>query len=187
MKEVLEHKSILALKLEIQREAKKGVDFLLAAGLLWLLISFIWTWDQTSYNKSIFTFMVGALLLPLAFGLSNVLKTTWKIKNNPLQPLGLWLNFAQLIYFPISVFMLIKFPDYFILVHAIITSAHLFPYVWLYDELGCAVAAIFIAAGSLVLALLEVFENTLAIPLLTALTFLCLAAWILLKGVHSKS
>ena len=92
------------LKLGIQVQAKNGIDFIIAAGILWLLISYIWTIDQTSYNKSIFTFMIGAILLPLAYGFSKVLRTNWKVKDNPLQPLGLWLNFAQLVYFPFLIF-----------------------------------------------------------------------------------
>ena len=96
----MEQHSLSKLKLEIQLQAKNGIDFILSAGILWLIISFLWTLNYTSYNKSILTFMVGAILLPLAFGLSKILKTNWKVKDNPLQPLGLWLNFAQLIYFP---------------------------------------------------------------------------------------
>ncbi|MDX9941403.1 MAG: hypothetical protein RBS53_04210, partial [Bacteroidales bacterium] len=80
------------LRTEIQLEAKKGIDFILGAGIIWLGIYFIWRLDQPSYEKSILTFMFGALLLPTALGLSKVFKTNWKIKDNPLQPLGLWLN-----------------------------------------------------------------------------------------------
>ena len=124
----MEQHSLSKLKLEIQLQAKNGIDFILSAGILWLIISFLWTLNYTSYNKSILTFMVGAILLPLAFGLSKILKTNWKVKDNPLQPLGLWLNFAQLIYFPFLIFVLIKYPNYFIMAYAIITGAHLFHY-----------------------------------------------------------
>ncbi len=78
---------------------------------------------------------MGALLLPLGFILSKLFKTNWKIVENPLQPLGLWLNFAQLIYFPFLIFIMIKMPDYFIMTYAIITGAHLFPYSWFYKTI----------------------------------------------------
>ena len=88
------------MKFEIKLKAKNGIDFIFAASITWFGIFLIWRFlTNTSYDKSILTFMFGAILLPLAFGFSKIFKTNWKIKNNPLQPLGLWLNFAQLIYF----------------------------------------------------------------------------------------
>ncbi len=161
-------KSLKDLKIEIQVQAKNGIDFILAAGILWLAISYIWTLEYSSYNRSIYTFMVGAILLPLAFGLSKVLKTNWKVKDNPLQSLGLWLNFAQLIYFPFLVFILIKYPDYFIMAYAIITGAHLFPYAWFYDEIGYAIWALIISVGTLVITLNVELENIWTIPLFTS-------------------
>ncbi|WP_425444441.1 DUF7010 family protein [Terribacillus aidingensis] len=40
-------------------------------------------------------------LFPLSVGISTLLKADWKSKDNPLGDLGLYLNLAQLIYFPI--------------------------------------------------------------------------------------
>ncbi|MBO3115118.1 hypothetical protein J4050_00060 [Winogradskyella sp. DF17] len=170
--------SLPQLKQDLQFKAKNGIDFIFAAAILWLLISYTWTLDFSSYNRSILTFMVGAILLPLAFGLSKVFKTKWKLKDNPLQPLGLWLNFAQLIYFPFLIFILIKYPDYFIMTYAIITGAHLFPYAWLYDEIGYAVFAVLIAAGSLLIALNCTIEDMWYIPLYTSVLLLILGLWI---------
>ncbi|MCX2718103.1 DUF7010 family protein [Lentiprolixibacter aurantiacus] len=169
------------LKQEIQLQAKNGIEFILAAGILWLFISYLWTLEYSAYNKSIFTFIVGAFLLPLAFGLSKALKTNWKIKDNPLQPLGLWLNFAQLIYFPFLIFILIKYPDYFIMTYAIITGAHLFPYTWFYDEMGYAAAAILISVGSMLIALNSGPESMWHVPLFTAILLFLLAFWIYVR------
>lgn len=177
----MEKLSLGELKSELQIKAKNGIDFIIAGGTLWLLIFFIWLQDFTSYNKSILTFIAAAIMLPLAFGFSKVLKTNWKIKDNPLQPLGLWLNFAQLIYFPILIFTLIKYPDNFILVYAIITGAHLFPYAWLYDEMGYATAAILISVGSLVIALAADSTMIWLIPLYTSCTLFILAVWIFVR------
>lgn len=177
----MEQHSLSKLKLEIQLQAKNGIDFILSAGILWLIISFLWTLNYTSYNKSILTFMVGAILLPLAFGLSKILKTNWKVKDNPLQPLGLWLNFAQLIYFPFLIFVLIKYPNYFIMAYAIITGAHLFPYAWFYDEIGYAVSAILISAGALLIALNVEYEKIWFVPLFTSVMFFLLAVWIFIS------
>jgi|TARA_B110000908_G_C10079099_1_gene368732 hypothetical protein len=182
----MKQNNLSELKLEIQLQAKNGIDFILSAGLLWFAIYFIWTLDYTSYNKSIFTFMIGAILLPLAFGLSKLLKTNWKVKNNPLQPLGLWLNFAQLIYFPFLVFILIKYPDYFIMAYAIITGAHLFPYAWFYDEIGYAVWAVLISVGTLLITLNVSIEKIWIVPLFTSTMLFLLAGWILIRIKKQK-
>lgn len=177
----MEQNTLKSLKKEIQLKAKNGIDFILAAGLVWLLITIIWTLDYKAYDKSIFTFIVGALLLPLAFGLSKVFRTEWKIKENPLQPLGLWLNFAQLIYFPFLIFILIEHPDYFIMAYAIITGAHLFPYAWFYDEMGYAVVAVLISLGSYLLALNVGVPQVAYIPLATSIVLLLFAVWMFLR------
>lgn len=177
----MEENNFKNLKIEIQNQAKNGIDFILAAGIVWLGIYFIWTLDHTSYNKSILTFMIGAILLPLAFGLSKILKTNWKVKDNPLQPLGLWLNFAQLIYFPFLVFILIKYPDYFIMAYAIITGAHLFPYAWFYDEIGYVVASIAISVGSLIITLNIDSGSMWIVPLYTSILLIAFAGWILVR------
>lgn len=182
----MEKQSLEKLKSEIQAQAKKGVDFIISGGILWLIIFIIWLQDFSSYNKSIFTLIIASLMLPLAFGLSKVLKTNWKIKNNPLQSLGLWLNFAQLIYFPILIFVLIKYPDNFIMVYAIITGAHLFPYTWFYDENGYAITAILISVGALIIALVSTLNVIWLIPLFTSMVLFILAIWISIKSKKIK-
>ncbi|MEF2176019.1 MAG: hypothetical protein V3575_06085 [Candidatus Absconditabacteria bacterium] len=168
------------LKLQLQQKTKKGVDFIFAASVTWLLISGIWIFTiNTAYEKSVFTFVIGAALLPLALGFSKIFKTQWKIKVNPLQPLGLWLNFAQLIYFPFLIFMLVKYPDYFIMSYAIITGAHLFPYGWLYDEIGYAIIGIIIAFGAMLLALFD--YNSSIITIFTSIMLLVLGILILYR------
>jgi len=177
----MEKQDFRKLKMELAIQTKSGVDFILSAGVVWFIIYLIWTLNFSSYEKSIFTFMIGAILLPMAFGVSKILKTNWKVKNNSLQPLGLWLNFAQLIYFPFLIFILIKYPDYFIMTYAIITGAHLFPYAWLYEELGYAITAILLSLGSLLIALNIALENMWYIPLFTSIVFFFLAGWIFIK------
>lgn len=173
------------LKLEIQLKAKNGVDFILAASIVWFVVFLIWKFtNNTSYEKSIFTFILSAILLPLALVFSKIFKTTWKIEGNKLQPLGLWLNFAQLIYFPFLIFALIKNPDYFIMAYAIITGAHLFPYAWFYDEIGYVVVAVAVSVGAMVIALLVQPIDMFYIPLFTSLVLLLLAIWIFAR--HKK-
>jgi len=179
----MKKKDLKSLKQEIQLKAKNGIDFILAASIAWVGISLIWKFTlNTPYEKSVFTFVFSAILLPLAFGLSKVFKTEWRIKDNPLQPLGLWLNFAQLIYFPFLIFMLIKYPDYFIMAYAIITGAHLFPYAWFYDQIGYAVTAIIISVGALLISLSVEPGKMYLIPVFTAAVLLLLGIWIYINN-----
>jgi hypothetical protein len=179
----MEQKNLSNLKKEIQLKAKNGVDFILAASIVWIGISLIWKFTiNTPYEKSVFTFIFGAILLPLALGFSKLFKTEWKIKDNPLQPLGLWLNFAQLIYFPFLIFVLIKFPEYFIMAYAIITGAHLFPYAWFYNEIGYALGAILISAGSMFIALYVSPVDIFYIPIFTASVLLILGIWLYINN-----
>ena len=170
------------MKFEIKLKAKNGIDFIFAASITWFGIFLIWRFlTNTSYDKSILTFMFGAILLPLAFGFSKIFKTNWKIKNNPLQPLGLWLNFAQLIYFPFLIFIMIKYPDYFIMAYAIITGAHLFPYAWYYDEIGYAIIAVLISVGAMLIALIVGVTEIYYIPILTAISLFILGSWLTIR------
>ena len=56
-------------------------------------------------------------------------------------------------YFPFLILTMIKMPDYFIMVYAIITGAHFFPYSWFYKTNWYAIFAGIIAVGVLVLGL----------------------------------
>lgn len=141
------------LQLELSVKAKNGLDFILAASIVWAAMAFVWTLPNSLGVNGFITFFVGAATLPLAWLFSKLLGTTWTLAHNPLQPLGLWLNFAQLFYFPILLFMYSKYPTHFIMTYGIITGAHFFPYAWLYKAKPYAIMAGVIAVGCLGLGL----------------------------------
>jgi len=155
-------------------KSKNGIDFTLAASIIWFVIVFLWRLEFKPYDKAIFVFIAGGPLLPLAFLFSKLLKTNWKIKDNPLQPLGLWLNFAQLFYFPFLIFTMIKMPDYFIMTYAIITGGHLFPYAWFYRTNWYAIFAGIIVLGSLFLGLSLPNEKMYFVALFTSISLFIL-------------
>ncbi|RAV28182.1 DUF7010 family protein [Sinomicrobium soli] len=171
-------KELDTLRNQLSVASKNGIDFILAGIIIWAVIALVWTLDYDPGTKSIFAFIAGGPLLPLAFLFSRILGTNWKIRNNPLQRLGLWLNFAQLFYFPILFYVLIKTPDYFIMVYAIITGAHLFPYSWFYNTKWYAVFAGIIALGSLIIGLYTPTGTFYSIGMFTS-TCLCIL-WLLL-------
>lgn len=150
---VVRKEELDALRDQLSVESKNGIDFTTAATIVWAVIAYIWTLNMSSYNRSVLVFIAGGPMLPLALLFSKVYKTKWKIENNPLQPLGLWLNFAQLLYFPFLIFILIKQPEYFIMTYAIITGAHFFPYSWLYRTGLYAVFAGLLPVGSVMITL----------------------------------
>ena len=139
------------LKLELSVKAKNGIDFIVAASIIWAVIAFVWTLPNSPARNSFITFFVGGAMLPLAWVLSKVFRTTWTLPHNPLQPLGLWLNFAQLFYFPFLIFIYSKYPQYFVMTYGIITGAHFFPYAWFYNAKPFAIMAGIISVGCLLI------------------------------------
>jgi hypothetical protein len=171
------------LRLELSVRAKNGVDFITSAAIVWLILAWIWTLPHSPYNRSVYTFIAGSITIPLAFALSKVFGTSWKTPGNPLEPLGLWLNFAQLFYFPFLVFILLTDPADFVMTYAIITGAHFFPYAWYYKSLPYAVAAGVISVGAMLLGLSLPFEKIYVLPLamsgaLAVLAVLLRFAWL---------
>lgn len=141
---MLLEKEFAALRLDLSVKAKNGLDFIVAATLIWAAIAFVWTLPPA--RLGFVTFFVGAFTLPLAWGLSKVFGTTWALPHNPL---GLRLNVAQLFYFPFLFFIYGSPPAYFIMIYGIITGAHLFPYAWFYHAPLYTVMAGVISVGSL--------------------------------------
>ncbi|MFM8913140.1 MAG: DUF7010 family protein [Flammeovirgaceae bacterium] len=168
----MEENKLEHYKLELSVKAKNGVNFIAAASVVWLLITFVWTLSFRTYDKCVLTFIVGGLMLPLAWAFSKIFKTQWVVHNNPLESLGLWLNFAQLFYFPMLVFLLIKSPEYFVMTYVVITGAHFFPYAWYYRTKVYAVAAGVISVGAMGIALL--IKNESQLFYLPAFMVICL-------------
>ncbi len=174
------------LRLELSVSAKNGIDFITSAILIWSVITVIWLGPYSDYNKSVLTFIAGGPMLPIALLFSKVFKTRWKLKDNPLQHLGLWLNFSQLIYFPMLVFVLIRKPEYFVLAYVIITGAHFFPYAWYYNIKAYAVMAPVISIGSMTIALIVDQDQLYMIPLFMACTLVVLAIWVYVSFVNNN-
>lgn len=169
-----------ALRLDASVKLKNGVNFIVAAALVWLLISYLWTLPYGVRQKCLFTFIAGGVMLPLAWLFSNVFKTSWNLPDNPLQPLGLWLNVAQLAYFPILLFMYSKHPEHFLMVYVVITGAHLLPYAWFYNTRSFAVMSVLIGVGAVGLHLRLPPEQAYWLPLLMSLALVVLAVWLVI-------
>src|SRR5690625_1734854 len=112
---------------------KNGLPFLMAATIIWLIITVIYFQSALDIEtKNIFLFVSSGLMVPLAVGFATIIRAEWKF-DHPLGNLGLLLNLAQFIYFPIIFWAFIKSPSEMVVFFAIITGAHLLPYGWFYN------------------------------------------------------
>lgn len=177
---------LTAWRLELAVTAKNGLNFILAASLIWVAIAGVWTLPYPPARLSLLTFFVGPLMLPLAWVLSKVLRTTWVLPHNPLQPLGLWLNVAQLLYFPFLMFIYGKYPAYFLMTYGIITGAHFFPYAWFYNTKAYAVMAAAIALGCLLIGVRTAATAPAWVAVFMAGALLTLSGWLLLAYRQQK-
>lgn len=176
-----------AWRLELAVTAKNGLNFILAASLIWGAIAWLWTLPYPPARLSFFTFFVGPLMLPLAWALSEVLRTTWVLPHNPLHPLGLWLNVAQLLYFPFLIFIYSRQPAYFLMTYGIITGAHFFPYAWFYNTRAYAVMAAVIALGCLAIGVRTAATAPAWVAVFMAGALLALSGWLLLAYRQQKA
>ncbi|MEO0899797.1 MAG: hypothetical protein AAFY71_25520 [Bacteroidota bacterium] len=177
----MNHDLINQYRLDIAVKAKHGIDFIASATIIWIAITFVWTLPYSAYDRSVLSFIAGGPMIPLALLFSRIFKTRWNNPENPIASLGVWLNVAQLFYFPILVFMLIKFPDHFIMTYVIITGAHFFPYGWFYKEPAFSIMAAVIALGGMFLGLTVSTEQLFLIPLAMTIILAILLVWIYLS------
>ena len=103
----MSEKSYQEMRTEIVLRNKNGINFILAASVCWVIIAFLWISHMDSGKLVLYSFIATMPMLPLAYLLGKVFKTSWKIEQNPLNDLGLWLNIAQLFYFPLLIVVLV--------------------------------------------------------------------------------
>ncbi|MEO0470322.1 MAG: hypothetical protein AAF206_11915 [Bacteroidota bacterium] len=164
------------LQEEVILKNKNGVSFLLAASIIWLGIALIWFLPGNDANHALYTFFATGPMLPLAWLFTKQFKAAWNIPDNPLNPLGLWLNFAQLFYFPFLFLIYSRTPEDLVMGYAILTGAHFFPYGWFYNTKAYAVMAGVIAIGATAMGVMDVAPSWIAIAMAGSL--LVLSGWV---------
>lgn len=128
-------------KNELSIRCKNGLPFILSATIIWSIVLLIFLLPYEIRIKNILTFYSTGIMFPLAILISKVIKAHWKVNDNPLGMLGLYLNLAQLMYFPILFWTFSKNPNQMIILFAVITGAHFFPFGWFYYTKAYAVMA----------------------------------------------
>ncbi|WP_040606658.1 DUF7010 family protein [Salsuginibacillus kocurii] len=142
---------LLKVKKELSIKGKNGIAFLLAGAVVWLLIMLIFLQPITIYQKNIFMLFSTGLVFPLAILASKLLNAEWKFEGNPLASLGVYLNVAQIIYFPLVLWAIVNSPNEAVYFFAVIVGAHFFPYGWFYNAKPYYIMAPFITVAFMVI------------------------------------
>lgn len=117
-------------------------------------------------------------MFPLSLGISRIMKVDWKLEGNPLAPLGLYLNLAQIIYFPILIWVIGKRPEEAVIFFAIITSAHFFPYGWFYHTKSYSIMAPLMALVIMLIGWTIESAKLWLVPLVMVIFLFILVLWI---------
>ena len=133
---------------------KRGLHFIMASVVIWGLILAVQLTDLTIEQKNLFTFCCSAVLFPLAWGLSKVLKIDFEGKGNPLTKAGILFSINQMLYILIAMWVFAAVPEKMLMVYAMIFRAHLMPFSWLYQSKGYLVFSIAIPILALIVGLM---------------------------------
>ncbi|MFU0537156.1 DUF7010 family protein [Gardnerella greenwoodii] len=143
--------SLDELRNDIIIKQKKGLPFIMASVIIWLLIVLVSVLDINMDMKNLLVFCCSCPLLPLAWLIGKLIKVDIFSKQNPLGQLGFIFTLNQMIYLLIVMWVFSAVPEKMIMVYAMVFGAHLLPYSWLYKSKAYRVFAIIIPVLSLVL------------------------------------
>jgi len=132
---------------------KKGLHFILTSVLIWLTIFVVQLLDMQTMPKNMLTFCCSVPLMPIAFGISKIIKVDFQNKGNPLTNLCIIFTVNQMIYLLIAMWVFSAVPQKLVMVYAMIFGAHLLPYGWAYRSKAYYVFAVLIPILALMLGL----------------------------------
>ena len=170
--------NIVEIKNQLSIRCKNGIGFLLAATIIWSIITFIFLLPLGINEKNIFMLLSSGLMFPLAVIISKAIKAEWKVNDHPLGDLGLYLNIAQLMYFPLLFWVFAKSPEHMVLFFIVITGAHFFPYGWFYHTKAYYIMAPVISIMSMAIGWTMDVERLWILPLAMVFLLLILDVWL---------
>jgi len=170
--------NINELRNELAIRCKNGLPFLLAATIVWSLVLVVFLLPYQIESKNILMLYSTGITFPLAILISKVIKADWRVNDNPLGMLGLYINLAQLMYFPILFFTFAKAPNQVIIFFAVITGAHLFPYGWFYNTKAFMIMAPVISVLVTIIGWNIEFSRLWLIPLSMIVFLIILNIWL---------
>ena len=133
---------------------KKGLHFIMTSILIWAMICAVHLTDMPINTKNLITFCCSAVLFPMAWMLSKVLKIDFEGKGNPLTKAGILFSINQMLYILIVMWVYAAVPEKMVMVYAMVFGAHLMPFSWLYDSRSYMVFSIVVPILSLIVGLI---------------------------------
>ena len=161
------------LRLDIARNQKRGLHFILAAIFIWTLILVSQLLDLSLLQQNMFIFCGSAVLIPFALLASKILHVDFQGKGNPLSKLALLFSLNQLVYILIAMWAFAESPENMLMIYVIIFGAHFMPYSWLYRSPAYLVMSIAVPVAALVIGIFlpRYLLAVLALVALLALAF----------------
>lgn len=141
------------LKKDCSKKQKKGIHFIMASVIIWIMILIIQLTNLPILTKNLLMFCCTAPLLPISFLISKLLKIEFQNKSNPLNNLGILFSVNQMLYLLIAMWIYPTLPDKMLMVIAMIFGAHLLPYSWLYESKTYMILSIIIPVLALIVGL----------------------------------
>ena len=140
------------LKKDTQAAMKKGLPFVLASVVIWVLILAVQFLNADISAKNLYTFVCCVLLMPLAILFAKAVGADIFRKTvNPLNKLSLLNTLNQFLYLLIVMWAFSRAPEYMVMVYAMVFGAHLLPFSWAYDSKAYLVVSIVETVGALIL------------------------------------
>lgn len=171
-------KNINNLRNELSIKSKNGLPFLIAATIIWVIIFIIFSTQLSIIRKNIFTFYSTGLMFPISIFIAKIINADWKTNDNPLGKLGLYLNLAQIMYFPLLFWAFSKNPEYMIIFFSVITGAHFFPYGWFYNTKAYFIIAPITSITVMLVGWNIINKNLWQIPLVMIFLLIILSGWL---------
>ena len=152
MNSIMENKTDLeTLRNEIVIKQKKGLPFIGASVVIWLLILIVIILDLPQDKENLLVFCCSCPLLPISWIIGKVIKVDIFDKSNPLGNVGFLFTCNQFLYLLIVMWVFSVVPDKMVMVYAMVFGAHLLPYSWLYKSLSYRIFSIAIPIVSLII------------------------------------
>lgn len=142
--------NIEELRTDIAKEQKKGLPFILASVVIWLLILIVTCLEMPLRTRNMLVFCCSCPLMPLAMLAGKIIKVDLFSKKNPLANLGLLFTLNQFLYILIVMWVFSAVPEKMVMVYGMVFGAHLLPYSWLYKSPAYRVVAIFLPIMALI-------------------------------------
>lgn len=161
------------LKADNRKKQKRGLHFIIASVVVWAAILVIHISPLPILTKNLYTFFCSALLVPLAYLISRLIRVDFQNKDNPLSSLGVLFAVNQILYILIAMWVFAAVPDKMLMVYAMIFGAHLLPYGWLFQSKTYYVLSVIVPIAVLILGLYCPAVIVAAFMLVTEVVFCC--------------